>query len=111
MRTLVTGGAGLTGSHLAKQLLQQGREVIVLDDFSRGSMKTLSYLGVDVECRKVDLRTCEDTEREIEEAETMFHLAARVGSLEYLHWTENAELNALISNLTIGSTYINTRAN
>ena len=103
MQTLVTGGAGLIGSHLVRQLLQQGREVVVLDDFSRGSMKTLSYLGVNTEYREVDLRNYEDTKRAINGAETLFHLAARVGSLEYLHWSENAELNALISNLTIDS--------
>lgn len=33
---LVVGGAGYIGSHLVKQLIQQGAKVIVLDDFSTG---------------------------------------------------------------------------
>jgi UDP-glucose 4-epimerase len=36
MRTLVTGGAGYVGSVVAKQLLQAGHDVVVLDDLSRG---------------------------------------------------------------------------
>ena len=36
MRTLVTGGAGYIGSVVAKQLLQAGHDVVVLDDLSRG---------------------------------------------------------------------------
>ncbi|MEJ2008118.1 MAG: NAD-dependent epimerase/dehydratase family protein [Acidobacteriota bacterium] len=34
--TLVTGGAGFMGSHVAEQLLQRGHEVVVLDDLSGG---------------------------------------------------------------------------
>jgi len=36
MKALVTGGAGYIGSVVAKQLLQAGHEVVVLDDLSRG---------------------------------------------------------------------------
>src|SRR5688500_9470697 len=36
MRTLVTGGAGYIGSVVAKQLLEAGHDVVVLDDLSRG---------------------------------------------------------------------------
>ena len=32
MKTLVTGGTGFTGSHLAKRLLDRGHEVVVLDN-------------------------------------------------------------------------------
>lgn len=34
--TLVTGGAGFIGSHVAEQLRARGHRVIVLDDLSGG---------------------------------------------------------------------------
>lgn len=45
MSILITGGAGYIGSHVAKQLLEQTNEkVIILDNLSTGSKKTLKTL-------------------------------------------------------------------
>ena len=41
MRTLVTGGAGFIGSHIADALLAQGHSVAVVDDLSTGTQKNL----------------------------------------------------------------------
>ncbi len=42
MKVLITGGAGFLGSHLTRLNLHAGHEVIVLDDFSTGSISNLS---------------------------------------------------------------------
>jgi UDP-glucuronate decarboxylase len=45
LRILVTGGAGLVGSHLCERLLDEGHAVTVIDDFSSGSRENVAALG------------------------------------------------------------------
>jgi UDP-glucuronate decarboxylase len=42
MKVLITGGAGFLGSHLTRLNIQAGNEVVVLDDFSTGSISNLA---------------------------------------------------------------------
>lgn len=49
MRVLVTGGAGYIGSHAGRELLEQGHEVVVVDDFSHGH-----WAAVDPRARVVE---------------------------------------------------------
>lgn len=44
MSVLITGGAGFIGSHLAERLLDEGKEVWILDDLSTGSMANIEHL-------------------------------------------------------------------
>ena len=43
-RNLITGGSGFLGSHLAKDLLKKGEEVICLDNFFTGSKANIKNL-------------------------------------------------------------------
>ena len=46
MRILVAGAAGFVGSHITKALLDQGSEVLAVDNFLTGSQENLSpFLG------------------------------------------------------------------
>jgi len=62
-RYLVTGGAGFIGSHLARELVGRGHEVVVLDNLSTGRRENMSdYLDRIrfVEGSITDLETVED---------------------------------------------------
>jgi UDP-glucose 4-epimerase len=43
-RTLITGGAGFIGSHLAEALLTAGRQVIAIDNLSTGRLANIAHL-------------------------------------------------------------------
>jgi len=44
MRALITGGAGFIGSHLCERLIQEGFEVLCMDNFITGSEENLERL-------------------------------------------------------------------
>ena len=46
MRILIAGGAGFLGSHMCERLLNEGHEIVCLDNFSTGSKKNIAHLVV-----------------------------------------------------------------
>lgn len=65
-KILVTGGCGYIGGHTIVDLVNNGFEVISVDDLSRGSLRMLegveSILGRPVKNYKVDLTNADDTQ-------------------------------------------------
>ncbi|MCD6010373.1 MAG: galE [Flavipsychrobacter sp.] len=65
-KILVTGGCGYIGGHTIVDLIQNGFDVISVDDLSRGSLKMLEGIekitGKKVKNYKVDLCDLDDTE-------------------------------------------------
>ena len=57
MRMLVAGGAGFLGSHLCDRLVEQGHEVLVVDNLLTGSFANLSHFAGNrrIESRKGDV--------------------------------------------------------
>ena len=81
MRTLLTGGAGFVGSHLAEALLGRGYQVQVLDDLSTGSIDNIAHLkGRSGFEYVIDTVMNERLTAElVDRADIVFHLAAAVG--------------------------------
>lgn len=81
MRFLITGGAGFIGSHLAELLLEQGEEVLVIDDLSTGNLENIDHLKSYPNFHWiVDTIMNRDVMADlIDGVDTVFHLAAAVG--------------------------------
>jgi UDP-glucose 4-epimerase len=76
LRTLVTGGAGFIGSHLAARLRTLGHDVRVVDNLSTGFRSNLEAIGDDLDFICGDLRDPDVCARAVEGVEVVFHLAA-----------------------------------
>jgi UDP-glucose 4-epimerase len=77
----MTGGAGFVGSHLSERLLEQGHQVMVLDNLSTGSIDNIAHLKTQTGFSYViDSVTNEPLLAEmIDRSDVVFHLAAAVG--------------------------------
>jgi UDP-glucose 4-epimerase len=78
---LVTGGAGFIGSHLVERLLNDWKTVVVIDDFSTGSLKNLRAVEKNPRLKIVQskISECKELPQLAANAEFIFHLAATVG--------------------------------
>ncbi len=80
MRALVTGGAGFIGSHLVDRLVDDGHEVVVIDNLVRGSANLSGALA----SGRCELTECDITDPRAGELmasrrpDVVFHLAAQI---------------------------------
>ncbi|MEQ1945545.1 MAG: SDR family NAD(P)-dependent oxidoreductase [Bryobacteraceae bacterium] len=78
-RILITGGAGLIGSHIADQLIERGvKEVVILDNFVRGRMANIADAVASgrVTVIEGDIRNMADVARAMDGVDIVFHQAA-----------------------------------
>lgn len=78
-RILITGGAGLIGSHIADQLsVLDPAEIIIFDNFVRGRRENIrKLLELDkVTVIKGDIRDREALARAMQDVDLLFHQAA-----------------------------------
>ncbi len=80
MRCLVTGGAGFLGSHLCERLLNDGHEVICLDNYFTGRMANVAHLR-DNKC--FELIRHDVTEPILLEVDRIFNLACPASPVHY----------------------------
>ncbi|MBT4165913.1 NAD-dependent epimerase/dehydratase family protein [archaeon] len=74
-KILVTGGAGFIGSHIVDELIEQGNNVIVLDDLSGGFIENINTQAEFVNGSIEDTRLVQKIFRE-NKISHVFHLAA-----------------------------------
>lgn len=80
MRILVTGGAGFIGSHLIDRLMEQGHEVVCLDNFYTGTRRNIvKWLGNPY----FELIRHDITEPIRLEVDQIYHLACPASPIHY----------------------------
>ncbi len=80
MRILVTGGAGFIGSHLCDKLIEQGHDVIALDNFFTGSKENIRHL---IDHWNFELVRHDITEPIMLEVDQIYHFACPASPVHY----------------------------
>lgn len=78
MRILVTGGAGFIGSNLSKRLVNDGHQVVVLDNLLRGNKLDKSTFDA-IQFINGDVRDFETVNSAAKGCDVIFHFAAVLG--------------------------------
>ena len=81
-KILVTGGAGFIGSHLCERLLNEGNEVICLDNYFTGSKKNILHL---MNNSFFELVRHDVTEPYYAEVDDIYNLACPASPIHYQH--------------------------
>ncbi len=81
-RILITGGAGFIGSHLSRRLLDEGHEVICLDNFFTGNKNNILPL---LENKRFELIRHDVTFPLYVEVDQIYNLACPASPIHYQH--------------------------
>ena len=109
MKILITGGAGLIGSNLAKLLISKNYEVFIADNLWRGKLDNLRInneyiINLDTHFYNVDLTNYESCLIVTKKIDLIIHLADIVAGINYVF---NNELSLFRSNILINSNTLN----
>ena len=77
MISLITGGAGFIGSHLAEKLVKLKHKVIIIDDFSIGRKKNLSSIRKKIKLINGTILNNKLLNKYFKNVDNVFHLAAK----------------------------------
>ena len=80
MKVLVTGGAGFLGSHLCTRLIDQGHEVICLDNFFTGTKRNIEEL---LDCKNFELLRHDVIDPFKLEVDQIYNLACPASPVQY----------------------------
>ena len=81
MKVVVTGGGGFIGAFLVKKLVKLGHDVVVIDNFLRGSLARLKPIEDKISLINLDItKNFEIFLRETKDVDAIFHLAAVNGT-------------------------------
>lgn len=79
-KILITGGAGFIGSHLCKRLLEEGNEVVCLDNFFTGTKDNVKELIPNPKFRLIEHDIKEEIDLEVDQ---IYNLACPASPVHY----------------------------
>ena len=82
MKVLITGGLGFIGSNLAKRLVEDGNEVIIIDNLMKdygGNLYNISNFSKDINFHFCDIRDINSIKIHLKQVDIIFNLAAQIG--------------------------------
>ena len=97
MKILITGVSGFLGSHLAERLLDEGHQVVGLDNLKTGSLKNLSAIidSPSFQFNEGSILNYPDVRKSMQGVDYVFHFAAAVGVFNIV----NSPLESLLTNV------------
>jgi dTDP-glucose 4,6-dehydratase len=102
MRILITGGAGFIGSHLCDRLLEDGHEIIAMDNLATGKVDNIAHLAGNESFRfiKHDVTDYIFVEGHLD---AVLHLASLPSPVDYLNYPiQTLKVGALGTHKTLG---------
>ena len=76
MRFLVTGGAGFIGSNITRQLIEDGHDVRILDNFSTGKKENIADLTDKIDLIEGDIQDITTVKGSVKDIDYILHQAA-----------------------------------
>src|SRR5690349_15161416 len=75
-KVVITGGAGFIGSNIARELLRQGYEVVIIDNLATGRLVNLRGIKHEVTFVRGDIRNLALLQKHFRGADYILHQAA-----------------------------------
>ncbi len=96
MKCIVTGGAGFIGSHLCERLLNEGYDVICIDNLGSGAVDNISHLMPNKKFRFIKHSVIDPLQLIEGKVDFIYHLASRASPKDYQEYpVETALANSV----------------
>lgn len=102
MKILVTGGCGFIGSHISEILINEGNDIIIIDNLSNGRLDNINHFLSNNKCKfyNADISNFNEIELYFKDVDVVFHMAALadiVPSIVEPYKYHNSNVNGTIS--------------
>jgi len=95
INSMITGGAGFIGSHLAEELVERGRNLVVVDDLSNGRVDNLSTVEGRISFSRHDITRGLLELDGLEKLDEIYHLACYPRQISFANPVRDCEVNLI----------------